>query len=145
MDHTSEAYLSMFHDQALSILNNKPVQEFIDAREAGKSASDELKSTYWKQPWLLRVKATTEDYKGEAKAKITVYSCEPVDYVTQARKMLKKLESKFGSFAPLAPIASPEVQSQTGTENVDINNNNIIIINDDDMSVKRRRVEELDY
>jgi len=101
MDHTNEAYLSVFHDQALPILFNKPVKDFIDAKDAGKSVADELKSSYWRQPWLLRVRAVAEEYKGETRPKITVMNCETVDYVSQTRKMLKKLEAKFGSFAPV--------------------------------------------
>ena len=69
----------------------------------------------------MKVRAKSDDYKGELRSKVQLVGCEPLDYAAQARKMLKKLEAKFGSFAQASPVSYDE-------ENVDNTN------------VKRRKI-----
>ena len=126
MDHTSDCYLSVFHDQAVSLLHNKPVKDFIDAKSSGKGTSEELKSCYWRQPWVLKVRAKSDEYKGELKSKVQLVGCEMLDYAAQTRKMLKKLEARFGSFAPTATFTSND------EENLDHTN------------IKRRKIGDSD-
>ena len=113
-DHSDECYLSCFHDQALSILG-KNVSEFIKVKENGASVSDELRSNYFRQPWLLKVRAIANEYKGEVKAKVTVVSCEPVDFAALTKKIAKRLAAKYGF--PLMGLAKTDQDN----ENIDAN------------------------
>ena len=110
LDATDEAFLSVFHDQAVPLLG-KPVSDFF----AG-NVQEELRGCYWKQPWTVRVRAVNSEYKGEVKPKVTVVGCEIVNYAEHAKKMIKKLQSKLG-IAPAAVAPSPSVLNNM--ENVD--------------------------
>ena len=103
IDASDQGYLSVFDAQALTILK-KPVEDVL----RGTSVADELKKTYFETDYLLRVKATGQEFKGEMRPRITVIAAEPIDPVSRGRKLLKKIIDKIGKELPTEVITEKE-------------------------------------
>ena len=89
-DYADDCYLSVFHDQAGILVNGLTPQTLAE------HAGEKLKNVYLKKIFNLKVRATTSEYKGEIKPKITVVHCELTDFKTDAHRMLKLVNNKIG-------------------------------------------------
>ena len=89
-DFSDDCYLSVFHDQALALLNSANPRDFTE------NAADKRKTLYLKKIFNLKVRATASEYKGEIKPKINVVHAELTDFRSDAHRMLKLLNAKIG-------------------------------------------------
>jgi replication factor A1 len=110
-DFSDDLYLSVFHDQALTLLaaSGAVAQAAINPKDFAADAGDKLKSFYLNKIFNLKVRATASEYKGEIKPKITVVQCEPVEFKTDAHRMLKLLKGKIGEDTAASVTAAPSV------------------------------------
>jgi replication factor A1 len=117
VDHSDTCYLSVFDAQALGILK-RPVEDFL---QSGVDVPDLLKKAYFEKTYMLRVRATAQEYKGETRPRVTVVAADPVDPVSMGNRLLKKIIDKIGvQKEELEPIAEKEnVVPAAATENED--------------------------
>ena len=94
VDHTDQGYLSVFDGQALPILK-RSVEEILESAKLS-SIAEELKKSYFEKDFLLRVRATAQEFKGEMRPRITVIGADVIDSVSRGRKLLKKIIEKIG-------------------------------------------------
>lgn len=127
IDHTDQCYLSVFDAQAVGILK-RPVEELVEASKAGSSIGEELKKSFFQRSFLLRVKATAQEFKGEMRPRITVIAAEPLDALSRGNKLLKKIFDKVGRADPDVKMAAddkenvkvePDVKMADDKENVE--------------------------
>jgi hypothetical protein len=96
VDHSDQCYLSVFDSQALTLLK-KPVEQVLqEAASSNSSLGDELKKSYFEKSFLLRVRATAQEYKGEVRPRVTVVSAEPLDPVSMGNRLLRKIIERIG-------------------------------------------------
>eukprot|EP00934_Nitzschia_sp_Nitz4_P006910 Nitzschia sp. Nitz4//scaffold36_size144017//30182//32050//NITZ4_003070-RA/size144017-processed-gene-0.222-mRNA-1//1//CDS//3329549408//6900//frame0 len=90
-DDTASTWVSLFDDQAVTLLNGATADE-VFSRFEDQDAYDSCfeKATYTE--WVLKCRVKNEMVNGEPRTKTTVVRMDPVDYVADSHAMLGMLE-----------------------------------------------------
>jgi replication factor A1 len=142
VDHSDQCYLSVFDAQAAAILK-RPVEELLEAgKKNPESVPDELKKSYFDKTYHLRVRATSQEFKGEMRPRVTVVAADPVDdCVSLANRLLKKIIEKVGVEAAKPMDVIPEAEDKENTE-VTAENNKGMSDEDEMPELKKMRMTE---
>lgn len=90
-DSTGEAQLSFFDDAARAVLGGRTADELADLRENRPKAFAAALADAAFRPWVLRVAARTQEYNGERRRRLAVYSATPLDFGAEAKRALAAL------------------------------------------------------
>eukprot|EP00960_Hanusia_phi_P056962 763411-Hanusia_phi.AAC.1 len=90
MDLTGRQWLTCFDEHAQMILG-KSADELYELECTDKVAFEGVwKAAYFKE-YMIKVRAKAEEYKGETRAKYSVMSLEPVNYVTESQHLISEI------------------------------------------------------
>ena len=95
-DASGEAWVNVFNDQAEAIIGMK-ADEIAPLKEGSDPGpyTAQLKQAEFRE-YVLRVMTRTEEYEGEARRRLTIQNAVPVNFATESKATLAKIQAMLG-------------------------------------------------
>ena len=95
-DASGEAWVNVFNDQAEAILGMK-ADEIAPLKEGSDPGpyTAQLRQAEFRE-YVLRVMTRTEEYEGEARRRLTIQSAAPVNFGSESKATLAKIQAMLG-------------------------------------------------
>lgn len=91
-DHTGSKWMSIF-DESGHVVLGKTANEMMELKENDFAMFESIVEEAKFRPYVMRIQAREQEYKGERSIRYTMSRCEPVDFAAESRLLLDEIKS----------------------------------------------------
>ncbi|ODQ66035.1 replication factor-a protein [Nadsonia fulvescens var. elongata DSM 6958] len=90
-DHTSHTWVTAFDDSARVLLDGTTADELTSLRDGDETAFRTIFHNNQGKEYVFRCRAKQEFYKDESKIRTQIMDAQPIDYLSEAKKLIENI------------------------------------------------------
>lgn len=99
LDFSGTQWMTAFNDAALSLVGNRSANELVEMQKGNPEEAKQALETCLHKEFILQVRAKMDTFQDVTKLRVTIMRAEPVDFVSDSRKLIDSLERYMASTA----------------------------------------------